>query len=93
MKAPKTINATEARNDFFNLLRESFLEKQPFIIEKGKIPMVFVVPVSESNWGEKITFRQKKVMQLLKSLGEFRGKMRETSDSVKLLREMRMYGQ
>ena len=92
MKVPKTINATKARNKFFTLLRESFLEKQPFIVEKGKIPMVFIVPISESDWAEGVISRQKKVTQLLKKLEEFRSKMEETPDSVKLLQRIRVYG-
>lgn len=46
MEEAQRIGATEARNNFFKLLRESFLEKQPFLIEKGKIPMVYIIPVT-----------------------------------------------
>lgn len=92
MKAPRTINATQARNDFFNLLRESFLEKQSFIIEKGKIPMVYIIPASEGNWEQRLTAGRTKDRQLLRNLEKLRGAMKKTADSVKLLREMRMYG-
>ena len=46
MKQAQRISATQARNNFFNLLNQSFLEKQSFIVEKSKIPMVCIVPVT-----------------------------------------------
>ena len=92
MKQLKRITATKARNDFFNLLKKSFLEKQTFIIEKGEIPMVYLVPVSEIDFDQKAIFDQKAAIRLLKKLEKFRASMKETSDSVKLLREIRKDG-
>ena len=92
MKVPKTISATQARNNFFRILKESFLEKQPFIVEKGQIPLVCIVPLSEDNGKKQVVTRLKKMQQLLTRLEKFRRTMGETEDSVKLLREMRRYG-
>lgn len=88
----KRINATRARNEFFNLLKESVLEKQTFIIEKGEIPMVYMVPVSEIGLDRNLNYGSNDMMQLLKRLKRFRSSMKMTSDSVKLLREARRYG-
>ena len=41
----QTINATKARNNFFGLLKASYLQDQTFLIEKGGIPMVKILPV------------------------------------------------
>ncbi len=46
MKKIQKIGATEARNDFFNLLTKSFKKKQPYLIEKGKIPTAYLIPVT-----------------------------------------------
>lgn len=91
MESPERISATEARNSFSNLLKESFLEKKSFVVEKGKIPMVFIIPFSKEYLGENGS-EKKAQMGLLDDLKNFRGKMGETSDSVKLLREIRKYG-
>ncbi len=83
------ISATRARNDFFNLLKKSFLEKQAFIIEKGQIPMAYLMPVYEE---ELIKTGQRSEVKLLAELEKFRSSMKKTSDSVGLLRKMRRYG-
>lgn len=88
----RKINATKARNDFFNLLKESVLEKQTFIIEKGEIPMAYLVPVSEMELNQSLNYGNEAMRQLLKRLKRFRSSMKVTSDSVKLLREARRYG-
>jgi hypothetical protein len=45
MSQLRTINATKARNNFFELLKESYLQDQAFLVEKGGIPMVKILPV------------------------------------------------
>jgi len=89
---PQRINVTKARNNFFNLLKESVLEKQTFLVEKGEIPMVYLVPVSEMELNGDFSYGNNTMIQLLKRLKRFRSSMRVTSDSVKLLREARKYG-
>ncbi len=86
MKNIQTINATKARNNFFNLLQKSFLEKQSFLVKKGNIPMVYLVPVS-------IVGNQKISRQsLLAEINKLRESMGNTSDSVSLLGQMRQNG-
>ena len=46
MENTQRIGATKARNNFFQLLQESFMNKKPFLVEKGKIPMVYIIPVT-----------------------------------------------
>lgn len=47
MSQIQNISATEARNNFFNVLKESYLEKKRFLIKKGGIPMVYIIPVND----------------------------------------------
>ena len=86
------ISATQARNDFFNLLKKSYLEKIPFLIEKGEIPMVYMIPINHSSMNKKNIFQNKAQEKLLYKLNKFKNSMKETSDSVILLREMRRNG-
>ena len=90
MRQIQRISVTQARNDFFNLLKRSFLEKQSFIIEKGGIPLVYWLPISEKDL-RKQSSSQRAKMRLLKKLARFRASMKESSDAVKLLREIRRY--
>jgi len=85
------INATSARNDFFNLLKASVLGKQTYLIEKGEIPMVYLIPVSEIQLNDFLN-NDKAEGELLEKLRKFRFSMGATSDSVRLLREARKNG-
>jgi len=87
------IKATEARNNFFSLLNQSYFKKQSFIVEKGGIPMVYIISVNEDlPKGRKKLSRAEKNLRLLVRMEKFQKKMKVTSDSVLLLREMRRYG-
>lgn len=90
MQNIQSISATKARNNFFNLLKKSYLEKKTFLIEKGEIPMVYMMPV-DLVVSEKES-KENKQLELLKEINKFRNKMKQTSDSVRLLRKMRRYG-
>lgn len=92
MNNVQRIKATEARNNFFNLLKQSYLEKQTFLIEKGDIPMVYITPIDKLNFKREAESDIKKNLRLLKEIEKFRNSMKKTSDSVRLLREMRRYG-
>jgi len=89
MKQLQRINATQARNDFFNILNRSFLEKQSFLIEKSKVPMVYIIPASVALDGFS---EQGHNLLLIDSLDKLRNTMKETSNSTKLLRQMRRHG-
>jgi len=78
------ITATEARNQFFKIIKKSFLEKKKYVVLKGDIPLVYISPIEEET-----TANQLKTLTELKI---FRKKMRKTSDSVKLLRKIRDEG-
>lgn len=92
MISSKKITATEARNNFFNLLKQSFLEKQIYLIEKGEIPMAYLVPVSGVSLGRKLDIKQRSLKELLEEINQLRDSMKETSDSVGLLKGIRVNG-
>lgn len=80
------ITATKTRNNFFKILDSSFKKKKIFIVEKSGIPMAYIVPAEE------FTYNGDKNLKLLDKVERFRKSMRKTTDSVKLLREIRKYG-
>ncbi len=83
MKAVQDINATKARNDFFNLLKKSYLDKETFLIKKGDIPMAYLIPVTIADNKDKVK------KEVLKQAKELRKSMQKTSDSVDILRSIR----
>lgn len=86
MEQIERINATKARNRFFELLKKSFLERRSYIVEKGQIPMVYIIPFTTDG------ANQKETEAVLAGLKKLRRSMTRTSDSVALLREIRKYG-
>lgn len=92
MQNIQRINATKARNDFFNLLKKSYLENKTFLIEKGEIPMVYMIPVDFSVKKDSPTFEQDQQLILLKKINKFRNSMKQKGDSVRLIRQIRRYG-
>lgn len=86
MNKIQTIGATQARNNFFNLLKKSYLEKQTFMIERGDIPMVYIVPATIVDIDERDQF------SVLRKAKKLRDSMPLTADSVSLLRKIRRYG-
>lgn len=54
MDEVKRIAATRARNKFFEILRKSYLEKQIFLIEKGGIPIAYIIPTTAARIGNLI---------------------------------------
>jgi prevent-host-death family protein len=87
----KQINATEARNNFFSLLKQSYLGQQTYLVKKGDIPMVYIVPVNHGNL-EQAMLEKEKQMDILQQASKLRESISEGSDSVKMIREMRRYG-
>jgi len=67
MKKMQTISATKARNNFFTLLEESFLQNQPFIIKKSNIPLAYLIPVSK----EDKTEESDRIKELLQITGQW----------------------
>lgn len=92
MQNIQRINATKARNNFFNLLKKSYLENKTFLIEKGEIPMVYMVPVDFSVTKDSLASKQDQQLRLLRKINKFRNSMKQTNDSVGLIRQMRKYG-
>lgn len=88
MKIIKHINATTARNDFFNLLKKNYLDKQIFLIKKGGIPMSFLIPANAEDLTRGL--RLDKSTRQLDKLKTLRNSMAETSDSVSILRKVRL---
>lgn len=78
----QTIAATQARNDFFDLLLKVHNEGKSFIIEKGQIPLARLEPVQKSPL--------KKQTALFARIRTFRSSLPKGHDSVKLLRKMRI---
>lgn len=44
MRATQVISATDARNNFFDLLNTVYYNKQTVVVQKNKIPWVMVFP-------------------------------------------------
>ena len=38
------MSVTKARNDFFRIVKRSYLKKEAFLIEKGGIPLSYILP-------------------------------------------------
>ncbi len=85
----KRINATKARNNFFQILNESYKENKTFLVEKSDIPVIYIVPATKDLLEKSKEDRQ---LAILKKIRKFRKSLSPTSDSVKLLREIRRHG-
>lgn len=85
------LNATEARNKFFILLKQSFLNKQRYLIKKGDIPMAYIVPISSKYLDEDI-YEKEKQLNILRKAAKLRKSMPKSPDSVKLIQDMRKHG-
>lgn len=87
------INATKARNNFFSLIQESYLEKKLFLVEKADIPVVYIIPFSEKFPIDSYSqIKMKEDLETIKEIEKLRKSMPKTSDSVTLLRELRQHG-
>ena len=42
-----TVNATEAKNRFGDVIRRAYRDKEHLIVERGGIPVVAIVPISD----------------------------------------------
>lgn len=42
----KRMTITKARNDFFRLVRRGYLKKEIVLIEKGEIPVSYIIPAN-----------------------------------------------
>jgi len=67
MKQVQVIKATEARNNFFELLKLSYLHEKSFLVEKGGIPMVKITPVGKKTSSKK-KMSKKEYLNLLLNL-------------------------
>lgn len=74
------MGATEARNNFFVILENAFLNNQSYLIKKGNIPMAYISSVNTVKTGE---------TDILDEILELKKKMKKGSDSVELIRQMR----
>lgn len=82
----QNISATKARNNFFNLINNSYLKKQTYLVKKGNIPMVYVVPADSQE------AQKQDQLALLDKIKKFHKTMPVTPDSVPMIREMRLHG-
>jgi len=80
MKQIQTMGATEARNNFFGILENAFLNNQSYLIKKGNIPMAYISSANTIKTGE---------TDILDEILELKKKMKKGSDSVELIRQMR----
>ncbi len=95
MMKTMTINATKARNNFFNLLEAAYWEKQQVIIKKNNIPMAKLVPVAskqKASQSQQLSTQAKQNLRLLRKLKKIQQKMPVTANSVGLIKEMRQDG-
>ena len=83
-KATTVLKATKARNEFFNLIKESYLLRKVYIIEKDGIPMVYISPYNAEFSNDNLTKDS-----LLLEIDKFRNSLTKTSNSVDLIREIR----
>jgi len=74
------ISATEARNNFFSIIDQSFLEKKRFLVKKGNIPIAYIGPPTEITTISDDIFDE---------IAELKKGMKKGGDSVKLIRQMR----
>jgi hypothetical protein len=42
----RRMSITKARNDFFRLVRQGYLKKEVVLIEKGEIPVSYIIPAN-----------------------------------------------
>ena len=83
----KKISATKARNDFFNILGKGYLKKEKYIIYKSGIPLMVLSPYKEPSSAKKAKFNAE---ELLKAIKENKKDMKMISDSVEILRNLRL---
>lgn len=62
MEKSNKINATQIRNNFFQVINDSFLNDKVFLVEKRGIPLVYIVPAND-----KFTVKKKSTKKKLKN--------------------------
>lgn len=93
MKQPQTISATEARNNFFDLLNRIYYGKKSVVVKRNKVPLVAILPFSE--WVKKTIKSQmgilssKDALFKLVGIGESKTKKGFSSDKYKLYPRMK----
>lgn len=85
----QTIPVTKARNEFFDLIQQTYLNDQTFIIEKNGIPMIKWTRFQREMDKEIPETEYEKRMRLYKKIAQNREKMKMTSNSVLILRKLR----
>ena len=81
MKQIQTMGATEARNNFFGILENAFLNNQSYLIKKGNIPMAYISPPTKIDLDEP--------NDLIERIINLKKGIKKGGDSVALIREMR----
>lgn len=90
MNVTKKLPITTFRNNLFNYLNEVYLQKSVYVVEKGNIPIAYVIP---ANNPEIIKYYAKDALtDLIEDLKETVFKMNKSVSSVDLIREMRLNG-
>lgn len=78
------ITVTKARNNFFNLINESYLEGKTFVVTKGGIPVAYISPPHTFDRHEK-----NKDLDILNQMNALRSKQKMGTNSVEVIREIR----
>jgi len=82
------INATAARNDFFNILEKGYLDKRKYLIYKSGIPIMILSPYTKTI---KRVAKNRTYSNLIERVRKNKLNMKEGSNSVKILRDLRRH--
>lgn len=89
------ISATKARNDFFNLVQDTYLSGNQYLIEKNGIPMAQIIPIQKEVIIDDLSLsedelRKLKQLALLKDMDDLRSLQNPTKEnSVKFIKKTR----
>jgi len=84
MTVPQMISATDARNNFFQIISQIYFEKQSFIVNKAGIPMVKITPFEENI---KTTLTQDKKQEFSSFTSYFQNKYKKINLSNLIVKE------
>lgn len=91
MEEFKKINITTLRKKLFNIADESLDKRTNYVIDKSGRPVFYLIAAG-SPAANKIVKTKEEYLRVLKRIENFRKMHKKTSDSVKLLRELRKSG-
>ena len=83
MQNIQSISATKARNNFFSLLKQSYLHQKTFLVKKNDIPMVYIIPTTLAD------LQDQDPLAIFNLIHKNQKNMVTTTDSVKILRQIR----